>query len=249
MSVSPGQIGFWFREPVIPPRALRKKILMFFDYWTVGPNRNTNYYRSGDVNPESSVFPVIGLRLKNLGYDVDYVTSYAELISLDLDQYAQLWDVGYASPYIENPTVNPTSKLTQYLQNGGSMMIIGENSNFGVRDDAIDIFVTGVGGGNIVRSLVDHNFIMNSTVYQEFRLANQSAQTTFNRPGTFSSIGTSTPVASGVNNEFCAVMWKTGSLSDTPTGAIISVLDINIFTGSFFERNFIDNLIVAMQLK
>lgn len=249
MALSPGRLGFWFRDPPTPPRAARKKALLFFDYWTQGPYGMTDYYRGYDVNPARDVFPFIGPRLESLGLQVDYVTSYSALINMDLDQYSQLWDVGYASPYVTNPTVDPTAKLTQYLQNGGSMFIMGENAWFGARDDAIDIFVTGLGGGNIVRSYVDHNFIMSSTVYEEFRIANQSAQTTFNRPGTFQSIGTATPMASGVNNEYCAVMWKTGSLSVAPKGAIVSVLDINIFTQMFFERYFIDNIIVSMTKK
>jgi hypothetical protein len=249
MALSPGRLGFWFREPIVPPRPQRKKALMFFDYWTEGPYAMTDYYRGGDVNPASDVFSVIGPLLERTGLTVDYATSYSQIMDMDLDQYSQLWDVGYASPYISNPTVNPTLKLEQYLKNGGSMFIMGENSWFGARDDAIDIFVTGLGGGNITRSFVDHNFIMNSTVYPEFRLANQAAQTTFNRPGTFVSLGAGTPMASGVNNEFCAVMWKTGSLVQAPKGAIVSVLDINIFTRTYLESNFVDNVIASLKVK
>jgi len=252
MPAGSGRLGFRFRRgdgTVGTPRAQRARALMFFDFWTQGPGGNTNYYRGGDVNPETRVFPVIGPKLAAKGFEVDYVTSYSQLMNIDLNQYAQIWDVGYASPYIGNPTVDPTNKLTAYLQNGGAMFIIGENSWFGARDDAIDIFVTSLGGGDIVRSFVDHNFVLTSTVYSEFRLANQTATTRFNRPGTLTRIGTATPIASGVGSEPCAVIWKTGSLSQATAGTVATVLDVNIFTASYLESDFIDNLILSINVK
>jgi hypothetical protein len=45
-------------------------------------------------------------------------------------------------------------------------------------------------------------------------------------------------------------MWKTGSLSNAPKGAIVSVLDVNFFGAEpypeFYDPAFIDNLSITM---
>jgi hypothetical protein len=244
MNFGASRLGFWYNKP--PDRGYKKNVLVFYDPLTNGPGGNTNYYNSGDVNPATAVYPVIQAREATFNFTTTLVQSYATLNTLNLSDYAHIWDIGYASPYVSNPN-NPTNILYNYLQSGGSMFMLGENSNFGVRDDAIDVFITGIGGGNITRSSTDYNYSVNTTLLSQFRLANSSSSLVFSRPGAFISIGNGTAMTTPfTTNAYPAVMWETGKLLGAPAGAIVSVLDINFFVG--FNQNlfFIDNLIQSM---
>lgn len=240
-----GRLGFWYLQD---RGMVSKKVLVFYDPLTNGPNGNTNYYASGDVTP-AQIYSTIQARETALGFTTTFVQSYAALASFDLSQYAHIWDVGYASPYTTNPN-DPTAQLTTYLQNGGAMFILGENTLFGVRDDTIDNFVTSLGGGNITRSYSDYSYAVDTTIDPQFLLANNVNKVRFSRPGGFISLGTGTAMTTAFTEGiYVAAMWKTNSLSNAPKGAVVSVLDVNFLVGSYIQPSFIDNLIFSMNLK
>lgn len=243
MNFGASRLGFWYNKP--PDRGYKKKALVFYDPLTNGPGGNTNYY-SLDVNPQTQIYPSLAARLTAQGLTPTLVQSYSALGSIELTEYSQIWDIGYASPYTSNPS-DPTSKLYSYIQSGGSMFLLGENSGFGVRDDAIDNFVTGLGGGNITRSFTDYNYVVYTTLLPEYRLANSSSALSFSRPGGFISLGNGTAMTTPfASNVYVAVMWETGKLSGAPAGSIVSVLDINFLAGSTLNNDFIDNLIQSL---
>jgi hypothetical protein len=240
-------LGFRFQSD----RGARKKdVLVFFDPLTDAPGGNTNYYvTSGDVNPATELWPKIRDREIALGFTPTLVSSYSALAALNLDDYAHAWDIGYASPYLTNPN-DPTSLLTSYLQNNGALLLLGENAYFGVRDNAIDDFVTGLGGGSISRSSNNYYWAVDSTVAPAFLQANLNDLVTFSRPGTFDTYGTGTPITTPfVDNEYVAVMWETSSLASATRGAVISILDINFVTDTYYDPDFIDNMCVCLNRK
>jgi hypothetical protein len=247
MNFGSNRLGFWYNKPA--DRGYKNKIGVFYDPLTDGPGGNTNYYNSGDVNPPTQLYPNLASRITALGYTPSLISSYSSLNSLNLYEYAQLWDIGYASPYLTNPN-NPTSKLTSYLQGGGALFIMGENSNFGARDDAVDNFITGVGGGSTVRGSTDYTYSRTATVQSEFLLSNSNNSVDFARPGTFTAIGNGTPITTAfIGTEYVAVMWKSGSLLSAPAGTVMSILDINFLRGSYPENDFIDNMIISLNKK
>jgi hypothetical protein len=118
------------------------------------------------------------------------------------------------------------TKYTTYLQNGGGLFILGENNYFNVRNKDISKFITGLGGGTVTTSTSQTSDTL--TVQSEFLLANTTNTVTFNASGYFSSIGNGTSITTLLGAPIpAAVVWKTGSLSLAPKGAIVSVLDIN----------------------
>lgn len=238
------KLGFGFLQP---DRGYKKTAIVFYDPLTNGPGGDTNYYASGAIDPATDIYPVIAAREIALGYDSILVDSYDELLTYNLFDYAHLWDIGYASPYTSNAN-DPTNRLYQYLQYGGSMFILGENSNFGSRDTAIDDFITNLGGGSVVRGTTDYSSSsLEVTVQSKFLLANSNNRVTFARPGTFTSIGSGTPITGPFSgSEYVAVMWETGSLNSANAGSIISVLDINVFVNRFQNLDFIDNMLLSM---
>lgn len=247
MNPGANRLGFWFKQI---NRAYKNRILCFYDPLTNGPGGDTNYYAGPDRNPDTDLYPVIQARGNALGFTVDIISDYATLLATDLNVYSQLWDLGYASPYTTNPN-NPTTKLLGYIQSGGALFILGENSAFQPRDNEIGLFVETLGGGaDITESPIDYNYQRTLTLDSQFRLANSASAVTFARPGTFVNIGTGTPMTgpfplSG-DIEYPAVIWKVGSLSVCPIGSVVSVLDVNFISGIYQNFSFIDNIIVSL---
>jgi hypothetical protein len=247
MNFGSSRLGFWYNKPA--DRGYKNKIGVFYDPLTNGPGGNTDYYNSGDANPPVNLYPNLAARISALGYTPSLISSYASLNTLNLYEYAQLWDIGYASPYLTNPN-DPTAELTSYLQGGGAMCILGENSSFGVRDDSIDTFITDLGGGNVVRGTTDYPYGVYVTVQSEFLLSNNNNSVNFARPGVFLQVGTGTLMTTAfVDNEYVAVMWTTGSLLSAPTGTVMSILDINFLKGNYPPNDFIDNTIISLNRK
>ena len=88
------------------------------------------------------------------------------------------------------------------------------------------------------------------TIAPEFRIANSDATTYINAGGQYTSIGKGTRITV---EHGAVVCWKTGSLSNAPKGAIVSVLDINFLNPQgnepYFELSFVDNLIAILNSK
>lgn len=248
MLMGANRLGFFFKQI---NRSYKRKILCFYDPITNGPGGNTDYYSGPDRKPDIDLYPVIQARGTSLGYQVDLVSSYSVLNVTDLAQYSQLWDLGYASPYLTNPN-NPTVRLTQYIQSGGSLFLLGENSAFQPRDNAIGQFVGALGGGSgITEGSIDFNYSRTLTIKPEFLIENSTSQVTFARPGVFTSFGNGTPMTlqgfpfTG-ELHYPAVMWKSGSLAVAPIGAIMSILDLNFIVGVYQNLDFIDNVIESL---
>lgn len=236
------RLGFWFRDPDRGNRS--KKVLVFYDPLTYGPAGQTDYYNY-DVNPATQVWPVIAAREIALGFQPSFCSSFAALATLNLNEYAHLWDIGYATPYATNPN-NPTTQLSNYIKQGGAMFMLGENIYFQTRDTTIDNFVMGLGSGTVSQTTnaAYYNTIP-CIVQPEFLLANTNNNITFDAPGAFDNIGSGTNIAVSSVPGLplpTAVCWKTGTLSAAPSGSIVSVLDINFFAGGSYNPDFIDNL-------
>jgi hypothetical protein len=239
MNFGAARLGFWFRPPVIVvedrTEAKSSNVLIVYDL---------NGLRPGiyDFNPSpASIAEVIAARETSLGFVPTTITSYASLASADISQYAHIWDIGYDTLM----TSAVADQYKTYLQSGGAAFLLGENGVFVQRNNTIDNFITTyMGGGSVDAGSYDINDAITATVAAEFRLSNSSSTVTFNRPGRFETIGTGTALATSADGIHAAV-WKTGSLSQAPTGAICSVLDINFLVGSG-DSNFIDNVSIVL---
>jgi hypothetical protein len=248
MNFGGSRLGFWFR-PV--DRGLKsKKVLVFYDPLT-NVFGNPNYYNSGDVNP-LDVYPVIANREIALGFQPELCTSFSALAALNLNEYAHLWDIGYATPYATNPN-NPTTQLSNYIKQGGAMFMLGENIYFQTRDTTIDDFVMGLGSGTVSQTTDSSYYdVIPCIVQPEFLLANTNNSVTFNAPGAFNSYGSGTTIAVSSVPGLplpTAICWKTGSLSAAPNGSIVSVLDINFFLGGSYNPDFVDNISLILNKK
>ena len=193
----------------------------------------------------NSMIANISARENTAGYAVTVLTSYYSFLSADLSKYAHIWDIPFATD-----TPNSVSlKYLSYLQTGGAVFLLGENSGFNIRNQGICNIVSVAGGGTITVSTQEPTSVLTTILEPEFLLKNNNNIVTFYAPGDFRVIGTGTPMMSGFPTaQMPAVMWKTESLVNAPKGAIVSVLDIN-FLSSHIQPNFIDNIAICLNKK
>ena len=208
------------------------------------PNSVKGQYGS-DVDP-SEIASTLTTRETSLGFIPATITSYSAFLALTDEQvanYAHIWDVGYDT--LMPGTVE--DKYATYLASGGALFLLGENGFFVERDGDISNFITDMGGGSVSAD-AQTTGVLSATVAAEFRLANTTSSVTFNNVGRFGSIGNGTTLASSGNGVHAAV-WKTGSLSNKPTGAIAVVLDINHLVGGNIQPDFVDNVSISLNKK
>lgn len=223
------------------------------------------YYGAGPNYPENGGFDVsvgglaqtVAARESALGFLTQVATSYTILNAFTREQmnkFSHIWDLGYRTPM----SGTATAKYTQYLQDGGAIFLLGENTYFNIRNQSICDLINNLGGGSASIRYDTAGFTtISASTASEFLLANGTAGITFYAPNGFTGYGTGTPIAnSGVGPP--AVMWKTGSLSNAPAGAIVSVLDINFllnpayglnYGGAQWQPHFVDNLSIILNRK
>jgi hypothetical protein len=261
MNFGGSRLGFWFRPP---SRITKTKVLVFYDpttYVYSGGGVYNDFYNPeyGTPDPATAIYPNIQSREIAAGYEPELIVGYDNLPA-DMSIYSHVWDIGYVSPYSINPLTDPTSKLTTFLQGGGSMFMLGENSGLNqpgpspelTRWSTIKEFlnVLGANTGQPTVLSMDPTYygIITSTVKPEFLIANNNNIVTLYAPGGWLNInqGTTmtTPLTGG--NAYPSVMWETGSLPNATTGAIISVLDVDFLTTDFLQVDFIDNIIASL---
>lgn len=241
MNFGAARLGFWFRPPSGEDRSVTKSnnVLIVYDL-----NSVKGQYDS-DVNP-ADIAATISARETSLGLVPTTVTSYSAFLALTDEQianYAHIWDVGYDTLIPSNVE----DKYATYLASGGAMFLLGENGFFVERNGEITNFISNMGGGT-VSTTNQTTGVVSAGIASEFLLANTNPNVTFNNVGRFNANGTGTVMASSGNGVHAAV-WKTGSLSNKPTGAIAVVLDINFLVAPNTQPQFIDNVSIVLNKK
>ena len=181
----------------------------------------------------------ISAREAALGKTVTVIEGYANLPS-DLSMYSHIWDIDYDTNQL---VALNSSKYTAYLQGGGALFLIGENSGFPQRNNTLATFITSVGGGTISFDGSFPVLFTDCIMENQFLLENSNNSVKFPAIGRFSSIGTGTNIvytnavysSYPIGTQGLVVVWKTGSLANAPKGAIVSVLDINIWQTAWAE--------------
>jgi hypothetical protein len=217
-----------------------KNVLIVWDPNSVLPGRYTS-----DVVP-ANLTTNISARETALGFIPHTITSYADLVNTDITNYAHIWDIGYDTLI----TGGAADKYLAYLQSGGAIFLLGENGYFIQRDNTVTSFVTEAGGGS--NSVVDSHYYGHSTIQPEFLLANSDNNVEFYDVANFSSYGTGTPMVVSDSNLIQSVVWKTGSLTNAPVGAIAVILDVNWLDDQIInsiQPNLIDNMSVVLNKK
>lgn len=192
----------------------------------------------GDISAASAG---ISARETSLGKTVTVIAGYANLPN-DLSMYSHIWDIDYST---DQMVIMNSSKYTTYLQGGGAIFMIGEHSGFAQRNNTLATFLGSIGGGTITfdSAYNSDNPSVLFSLENEFLLENSNSSVRFPAAGRYQSIGTGVNIIKSAEDYLSgtypigtggvAVVWKTGSLTNAPKGAIVSVMDVNIWQNAY----------------
>lgn len=170
-------------------------------------------------------------RLQLAGNTATIISSGA--LPTDLSMYSQVWDLG-ANAAISSGYANT---ITSYLQGGGTMFMMGENSGYGaLRNAALSTLLGTLGGGPVTTGGYSPG---TQAIIPELLTVNNTSSVTFNAVGKFTNVGSGLCITI----ECGAAAWGAGTLSNAMRGSIVSVLDVNFLDSDNFQPLFTDNLI------
>lgn len=168
------------------------------------------------------------------------VTSQTTVPGSGLSGYAQIWDLRYANT---TPiTSGEQSQYFSYLQGGGGMFIMGENTGFMTRNNSITSLITTAGGGTL--TIVGAQNAQN--VLSAAQSPNVITTMAYQAPSGSVSTGTGQCLTRDSNNVCSAISWGTGTLANATAGSLTVVFDVNFMQtipGGSNEAAFLDNLV------
>jgi uncharacterized protein YhjY with autotransporter beta-barrel domain len=157
-----------------------------------------------------------------------------------LSSFQQIWDLRFqnSSPI----TVGERGQYVNFLNGGGGMFVMGENSSFMTRNDSVIALVQDAGGGSLV--------FQTPSNLQDILPAAQSPNviTTINyqAAGGVTGPGTGQCLTRDSSNRCAAVAWGVGALANAPTGSLTVVFDVNFMDtlpGEQNQQEFFANLV------
>lgn len=164
----------------------------------------------------------------------------------NLSGNAQVWDIRvYSSGTLSSPD---QATYLGYLQGGGALFLMGENSAFMARNNSIISFVTLAGGGTAVFSAPTSN---TQTIQGSVATSPNSISTvSFAGAGALSSVGTGTCLTKDAGNKCVAVGYGHNKLANATGGTLVVVMDVNFLQPTYLTGNtqlFAQNLIAYLE--
>jgi outer membrane autotransporter protein len=176
--------------------------------------------------------------LTNAGYTTTSNTG----VLPTLTGFTQAWDLRYNTAL----SGGDQSSYLGYLQGGGTLFLMGENTGFATRNNTILSFIATAGGGTLT---IPSNAANHQTVLGAIATTPNSVPSVdYLASGGFANAGTGTCITRDVSNACAAIAFGAGTLANASHGALISILDVNFLqtnAGANFS-NFIDNLIAYL---
>lgn len=162
----------------------------------------------------------IGSQLTSEGHTVTYSTS-TTLPSIT--GYAQIWDVRYEYGY----SASEVTTLSNFVQNGGFLMMNGENSGFATRNNAIASVVSAVGGGTLTFGSGSNSYtVINSTFTNDTGTVTGAAGSSLTNSQGQYVFKTSSGVIGGM-------IWQSADLGSGYSGAVFVTADINMWDSTY----------------
>jgi autotransporter-associated beta strand protein len=173
-------------------------------------------------------------QLQNAGFSSGNITIGSSLPG-SLSGYSQIWDVRYNNTANDIISAANATAYNTYLQSGGKLFLMGENSNFVTRDNSIISFLQNEGSGTIT---LGPNTILSGTVANSTATIIGPLATTpntvptvrFYATGQFSTFGDGTCVVEDPSGNCAGAVWIPGNLTNAPAGMVASILDVNFLT-------------------
>ncbi|HYP28737.1 MAG TPA: hypothetical protein VE262_18645 [Blastocatellia bacterium] len=140
-----------------------------------------------------------------------------------------------------NPALSAgeVSAYLTFLQGGGKLLLVGENSGFFTRNSSVISFVSTAGGGSL--TFCDP-FCCSATCTDATLCSTPNTAATFflPAPGATTSSGNGTALLTAGGSCRPVSVFRPGQLTNAPAGTLITFFDINTFQTQFSATN--DNL-------
>lgn len=180
----------------------------------------------------------ITTNLSNLHMAVGNTVTVADGLPVSLGAYDQVWDIRFSNAWAI--TASEQASYLSYLQGGGGMFVMGENSGFMSRNNSIFSLISAAGGGNL-------SFTSGSStqdVYAPFDGPNAVSQVTYLAPGWVDGNGSGDWITES-GGTGTGVAWGVGDLANATAGALTTIFDVNFMELNAAEssQNLTKNLI------
>ncbi len=157
----------------------------------------------------------------------------------DLSGYAQIWDTRFNQIPL---TYEDMLSYKNYLAEGRTLVLIGENSGFVTRNNSIVAFISELGGGSITLSTPNNA----QTVQSPFTGPNTVTSITIQASDGTTDPGTGAFMTKDASNVGAGLYYARGTLPDAAAGRLMVVFDVN-FLGTNADadsHNLATNMIV-----
>lgn len=183
----------------------------------------------------------ITTNLSGLHTDVGNTVTVSDGVPLDLSGYDQVWDVRFSNNLAISP--GEEAQFLAFLQGGGGMFVMGENSGFMTRNNSVISLFAAAGAGNFVFDVPSEP----QQVYAPFNGPNPIAGDLidFAAPGGVTDPGNCAFMTQGPDGSGTGVACGVGDMTNALAGALTVVFDVNFMEGTRGEnqQNFLKNLI------
>lgn len=171
---------------------------------------------------EPSTTSSITTQLTNLHTAVGNTVSVSDGVPADLSGFAQVWDLRFSNVFALTSSV--ISQYLTFLQAGGGMFVMGENSGFVTRNNSILNLINQAGGGSLAFQTPSDAQI----VYAPFDGPNAVSNINYSAPGGVNGFGSGQWITSNAGGTAgTGVAWGVGQLTNAPAGALTAIFDVN----------------------
>jgi hypothetical protein len=137
--------------------------------------------------------------------------------------FDQVWDFRFSNNFAL--TAAQRAEYIDYLEAGGGMFVMGENSGFMTRNNSVLALINEAGGGSLTFTTPGST----QTVRPPFTgpapiVANQI---TYAAPGGVTSPGTGSYITDDGTGSGTGIAWGVGDLANAPAGALAIIFDVN----------------------
>ncbi len=169
---------------------------------------------------EAGTTASITTQLTTLHQAVGNVVTVLDLVPADLSAFDQVWDIRFSNSWAI--TAGEQAQYLGYLQAGGGMFVMGENSGFASRNNSVLSLIDAAGGGSLAFADVSST----QTVAGPFTTPNAVSTITYSAPGGINGTGTGEWITT--DGTFgTGVAWGVGDLTNAVAGALTTIFDVN----------------------
>jgi hypothetical protein len=176
----------------------------------------------------------ITTQLTTLHTAVGNTVDVVDVRPADLTPYRQVWDIRFSNNWAL--TGADQSAYLGFLQGGGGMFVMGENSGFQTRNNSVFALIAAAGGGTVAFG----SGSASQTVCSPFNDPNPVGTVNYAAPGWFTSRGTGQWISAGDCNAASGgsgIAFAVGTLANAQAGALTTILDVNFMQTSASPDN------------